>query len=195
MSLSTELLEKPSLKIDQNRWTEMRKFFLVLLLTLSFAGFAEAQETTGAKAEEAKKEVLKIELDKVTNLNKNGSDAAAWFDSNNANSVSMMLGGSFRNKAQQLASFHSGELFLLSQRQYDHHIYVYNNGTVAVVTIRVEAVFKGVDGKPSTVNNLFTNVWVKYPDGRWQRIVHDSERERPWNPTGSPNDGGSAPQH
>jgi ketosteroid isomerase-like protein len=155
----------------------MQRFLIAVLLTLSSVGLVRGQETTGEKAEKAKAEVLKIEIDKVTALSKNGSDAATWFDNNNPDSVVLMLEGVFRTKAEQMAAFRSGNLYLISEKQHSHQVHVYNDGDTAVVTMIMDATFKR-DDKPVIVRTLITNVWVRSPAGQWQRVVHATDTAR-----------------
>jgi hypothetical protein len=152
----------------------MQRFTLAILLAVSLVSSVKAQETTGERAEEAKKEIIKIELVKLPDLLKNGSAAADWFDRNNADGVVLMSDGAFHTKAQQLASLRSQELYLLTNKQYGHRVRVYNDGNMAVCSYLQEATFKR-KGQPVTVHNLGTDVWVKFEDGMWQRVVHTVE--------------------
>jgi len=51
----------------------MRRIIFAALLALSFAGAICAQEVTGAKADAVKKEIMKIEDEKVAGLLRGGS--------------------------------------------------------------------------------------------------------------------------
>jgi len=56
----------------------MRRIIFAALLALSFAGAVCAQELTGAKAEAVKKEIMKIEDEKVAGLLRGGSEPVDW---------------------------------------------------------------------------------------------------------------------
>jgi hypothetical protein len=149
----------------------MQRFILMLALVISSVGVAKAQQTTGEKAEEAKKEIMKIELEKLPVLMKNGDTTADWNDRvNDASSVTLSR-GHFRSKEWEVSSIRSGETHMLENKQYDHKVVIYNNGTIALVTYRQDAVFRR-DGKPVPLHALCMNIWVKFQDGRWQRISH-----------------------
>jgi ketosteroid isomerase-like protein len=152
----------------------MKRFLLVILLVVSSVGLVKAQETTGEKAEEAKKEILKIELDKISIHNANGDTTADWDMQNSAENVVNFSRGAFRTEPEVTASIRAGKTYIIDQKQYDHKVVIYNNGTVAVVTYKQDATFRE-DGKPVPHNNLCMNVWVKSPDGKWKRIAHVTE--------------------
>ena len=149
----------------------MQKILVTLLLVVSSAGLARAQETTGDKGEQAKKEIMKIELDKIAIHNANGDTTADWDARYNDKDVVNLSRGAIHPQADQLASIRAGKTYIIEQKQYDHKVTVYNSGTVAVVTYRQDATFRE-DGKPVPHHSICVNVWVKFEDGRWQRIAH-----------------------
>jgi Domain of unknown function (DUF4440) len=149
----------------------MQKILVTILLVVSSAGLARAQETTGQKGEEAKKEIMKIELDKIAFHNANGDATADWDARYNDKDVVNLSRGAIHPEADQLASIRSGKTYIIDQKQYDHKVTVYNSGTVAVVSYRQDATFRE-DGKPVPRHSICVNVWVKFEDGRWQRIAH-----------------------
>src|SRR5258708_40320990 len=63
--------------IQKRRSATMRKILLATLLTLSLPGMIAAQAITGEKAETTKKEILKIEDEKVADSIKVGSERAS----------------------------------------------------------------------------------------------------------------------
>jgi ketosteroid isomerase-like protein len=152
----------------------MYRTLLVILLIFGSAGLVKAQETTGEKAEEAKKEILKIELDKIAIHNANGDTTADWDMHNSAENVVNFSRGAFRTEAEVTAGIRAGKTYIIDQKQYDHKVVIYNNGTVAVVTYLQDATFRE-DGKPVVHNNACMNVWAKSPDGQWKRIAHVTE--------------------
>ena len=56
----------------------MRKILFAALLSVSFAGAVCAQEVTGAKADAVKREIMKIEDEKVAGLLRGGSEPVDW---------------------------------------------------------------------------------------------------------------------
>jgi hypothetical protein len=56
----------------------MRRIVFAALLIVSFTGALRAQEVTGAKAESVKKEIMKIEDEKVAGLLRGGSEPVDW---------------------------------------------------------------------------------------------------------------------
>ena len=66
----------------------MRKpIFLMAMLALGFAGLARAQETTGPKAEAVKKEILKVEEEKLKAFQSTGTSkniSPDWVKANDA---------------------------------------------------------------------------------------------------------------
>jgi hypothetical protein len=149
----------------------MREILLSMVLVVSTAGVARAQQTTGDKAEEAKKEVMKIELDKAPILLSNGDATAEWHNRINDPSGVNLTRGRFLSNEEEVKLIRSGETHMLANKQYDHKVVIYNNGTVAMVTYVQDAVFRR-DGKPVPLHALCMNIYIKFDDGRWQRIAH-----------------------
>ena len=65
----------------------MREIVLSMLLAGSLAGVVKAQQTTGAKAEEAKKDIIRIEDEKVGGLLRGGADPVDWLKKYDADDV------------------------------------------------------------------------------------------------------------
>jgi hypothetical protein len=143
-----------------------------MLLVVSLAGFVSAQETTGEKAEAAKKEILEIEKEKVAGLVGANSGHAGWVERNDSSSIIQVNpDGSTLTKAQHVAELRSGDSKVLTMHQYQHELHVYNDGNTVVVTNRASG---GIEkhGKASPVESRFTDVWVRQDD-QWRRVVHD----------------------
>jgi ketosteroid isomerase-like protein len=149
----------------------MQKILVGILLIVSSMGLVRAQETTGEKGEDAKKEIMKIELDKIGFHNANGDATADWDERYNDKDIVNLSKGAIHPKADQIASIRAGKTYIIEQKQYDHKVIIYNKGTVAVVTYRQDATFRE-DGNPVPRHSICVNVWVKFEDGRWQRIAH-----------------------
>ncbi len=150
----------------------MRTILLSMLLVVSLAGFVNAQETTGEKAEAAKNEIRNIEKEKVAGLVGPNAGHADWVNRYDSDSiVQVNPDGSLLTKAQHVAELRSGDSKLLTMHQYQHELHVYNDGNTVVVTNRASGTIQK-HGKVSPVESRFTDVWVKQ-DGEWRRVVHD----------------------
>ena len=77
-------------------------------------------------------------------------------------------------KASFLGAISSGKKYLAIDRT-EEHIRVY--GTVAVVTGRVSIHTQWAPAAPSTAKLLFTDVWTRQADGRWQVVAWQSTRQ------------------
>ena len=56
----------------------MKKYYFAAMSSLSLAGIIAAQTITGQKAENVKKEIMKIEDEKVAGLLRGGSEPVDW---------------------------------------------------------------------------------------------------------------------
>jgi len=161
----------------------MRRLIFSIMLAVSFVNFAIAQETTGNTADEVKKEVLKLEHEKVQALLANGPMCADWFEHHEAdNDVRVSGNGSRDSKARAVARMRTSQKRVFSLTQYDEQVHVYGNGgngTTAVVSyLQTGTRAKEQQGKPSTddsdrstTEGAGTDVWVKV-DGQWWFVVH-----------------------
>ncbi len=155
----------------------MRRILYTALLTVSFAGAVCAQEVTGAKADAVKKEIMKIEDEKVAGLLRGGSEPVDWIVKYDAEDIAQTsVDGSTPNKAQIEAGLQPGVFKMHSMKQDGHRFRVYDDGNVAVVTYHALGVIER-NGKAANRENLFTDVWVKQK-GAWLRVVHQ-ERDMP----------------
>jgi hypothetical protein len=151
----------------------MRRVFLSMLLAGSLAGVVKAQQTTGDKAEAVKKEITKIELDKVAGLLRGGSDPADWIKHFNANDFvqiddEALVAGSGETRDELAEEMRRGEYKVVTMKQDGHRVLVYNNGNTAVVTYRVIGRLER-KGEVSDLRDQFTDVWVKQ-NGAWLRV-------------------------
>jgi hypothetical protein len=155
----------------------MRKILFALLLAVSVAGADCAQELTGEKADAVKKEIMKIEGEKVAGLLRGGSEPVDWIVKYDAEDIAQTsVDGSTPNKAQIEAGLQPGVFKMHSMKQDGHRFRVYDDGKVAVVTYHALGVIER-NGKAANRENLFTDVWVKQK-GAWLRVVHQ-ERDMP----------------
>jgi ketosteroid isomerase-like protein len=155
----------------------MRKIFFPLLLTALVGGVAHAQEVTGPKAEAVKKEIMKIEDEKVAGLLRGGSEPVDWIVKYDAEDIAQTeIDGRNTTKAQIEAALQPGVFKMHSMKQDGHHIQVYDDGNVAVMTYHALGVIER-NGKVTNRESRFTDVWVKQK-GAWLRVLHE-ERELP----------------
>jgi hypothetical protein len=161
--------------IEKRRFATMRKFLLATLLAVSLPGMIAAQAVTGEKAEAAKKEILKIEDEKVAGLLRGGSEPVDWIKQYDAEDVAQTnVDGSSPTKAEIEAGLEPGVFKMHSMKQDGHRFHVYDNGNVAVVTYHALGVLER-NGKVTPRESNFSDVWVKQ-NGTWLRVLH-AERE------------------
>ena len=148
----------------------MGRFLSSALSAVLFAGIAHAQETR-SRDEQIKKEIMKIETDKMPLLLKGGPGYADYFDRYDADGVAITLpDGSLQTKAEASDSYRTGEFKVLAMKQFDYKINVFN-GTTAVLTYHGIGIFEN-KGKSTKVDLIFDDVWVNQ-HGKWLRIVHN----------------------
>ena len=153
----------------------MKNILFAALLGISLAGTASAQALTGAKADEVKKEIMKIEDEKVAGLLRGGSEPVDWIRQYDAEEVAQTnIDGSSPSKAEIEAGLQPGVFKMHSMKQDGHRFRVYDNGNVAVVTYHALGVLER-NGKVTPRESNFSDVWVKQ-DGKWLRVLH-AERE------------------
>jgi hypothetical protein len=153
----------------------MRKILLGVLLAATLARIVPAQTVTGEKAEAAKKEIMKIEDEKVAGLLRGGSEPVDWIKQYDAEDVAQTnIDGSSPNKAEIEAGLQPGVFKMHSMKQDGHRFRVYDNGNVAVVTYHALGVLER-NGKVTPRESNFSDVWVKQ-NGAWLRVLH-AERE------------------
>jgi hypothetical protein len=161
--------------IQEWRGSMMRKVLFATLLTVSLAGIVAAQAITGEKAEAVKKEILKIEDEKVAGLLRGGSEPVVWIKQYDAEEVAQTnIDGSSPTKAEIEAGLQPGVFKMHSMKQDGHRFRVYDNGNVAVVTYHALGVLER-NGKVTPRESNFSDVWVKQ-NGAWLRVLH-AERE------------------
>ncbi|HEV7967858.1 MAG TPA: nuclear transport factor 2 family protein [Candidatus Acidoferrales bacterium] len=153
----------------------MRRVLLATVLTISAAGVLAAQAITGEKAEAVKKEIMKIEDEKVAGLLRGGSEPVDWIKQYDADDVAQTnIDASTPTKAEIEAGLEPGVFKMHSMKQDGHRFRVYDNGNVAVVTYHALGVLER-NGKVTPRESNFSDVWVKQ-NGAWLRVLH-AERE------------------
>ena len=153
----------------------MRKFLIAILLAALLPGMAAAQAITGEKAEQVKKEIMKIEDEKVAGLLRGGSEPVDWIKQYDAEDVAQTnIDGSSPTKTEIEAGLQPGVFKMHSMKQDGHRFRVYDDGKVAVVTYHALGVLER-NGKVTPRESNFSDVWVKQ-NGAWLRVLH-AERE------------------
>src|SRR5271169_6800734 len=106
----------------------MRKFLLATLFGVSLAGMIAAQAITGERADAVKKEIMKIEDEKVAGLLRGGSEPVDWIVKYDAEDIAQTsVDGSTPNKAQIEAGLQPGVFKMHSMKQDGHHFRVYDD--------------------------------------------------------------------
>ena len=151
----------------------MQRIFSVTLLMVSMVSFLNAQEETGPVADQARKEILKMELDKVPILLEGGATTADWFDRvNDDDLVYVEPRAGVKTKAQVEEQWRSGGRKTVANHQYDHRVRIYGNGTVGVMSYFGDT--EVVDKAGETIkksHTVTTDVWIK-KGVKWKRLVH-----------------------
>jgi hypothetical protein len=162
----------------------MRSIVLSLLLGISLAGLARAQqETTGETAEQVRKVIMNFERQKQNCFSPIGEVintwCADWVKWHDADGIVHYTDDRVRPKAELMDELRSGMRRNLMARQTGHVIHIYgdgDDGTTAVVTYEGEGGGVGMGamyGIPinSGGHSLGIDVWQKV-DGRWWFVVH-----------------------
>jgi hypothetical protein len=153
----------------------MSKFLLAALLATSLPGMIAAQAITGEKAEAVRKEIMKIEDEKVAGLLRGGLEPVDWIKQYDAEDVAQTnTDGTSPTKAEIEAGLQPGVFKMHSMKQDGHRFRVYDNGNVAVVTYHALGILER-NSKVTPRESNFSDVWVKQ-NGAWLRVLH-AERE------------------
>jgi len=148
----------------------MRKFVLLFLFSVLWAGYGRAQQATGPAAEEARKQVMQFEKEKVPLLLEGGTAFADWLYKMDAEDVLHIGQDMRRSKAEQVALWRSGGMTQFVNDQHDHQVYVYDNGNLAIVTY-IGTTFQTVNGRTYRSTVRCVDSWVRQNE-KWQRVVH-----------------------
>ena len=153
----------------------MKKFAFAIALAISLGGTLGAQAITGEKAEQVRKEIMKIEDEKVAGLLRGGSEPVDWIKQYDSEEIAQTnIDGSSPGKAEIEAGLQPGVFKMHSMKQDGHRFRVYDDGKVAVVTYHALGVLER-NGTVTPRESNFSDVWVKQ-DGKWLRVLH-AERE------------------
>lgn len=156
----------------------MRRILSAYLLAVLLAGVVKAQETTGAKAEEVKQEVVKLETDKLAYRANHQGSTEDWNKRYDAVGIAVTQSNGARpTGAEHVAHLQDpNRAKLRTNNQFGYQVRVYDEGKIAIVTYNGENTFSTDADKDKiiTQRTLDTDVWFKFPDGMWRRIVHDA---------------------
>lgn len=160
----------------------MRRVSIAVLVAVSSLSLASAQESSKAKSahdEVTKKEILKLEHEKVRALETGGSFAADWFQLHYADDIDYpRADGTFFTKAQTVDEFRTGARKLHSVQHDDYRVQVYGDRT-AVLSYRGNDIMErnGKVGNRELVRT--TDVYFRQDDGIWRIVVHHVSPIRP----------------
>ena len=140
----------------------------VVLLAVSLVGSSRAQELTGDKAEQVKKEILKIEEERSQALER--GDIATLDRILADDYVYVNVFGELNAKSVRLATTKSGVSKHESLKEDDFRVHVY--GDTVVMTGRASGVVN-YRGKINNKDRRFTNVYIKQ-GGQWRLVSHQA---------------------
>jgi hypothetical protein len=155
----------------------MKRILLFSLLGFGLAGFVQAQETTGPKAEAVKKEILKIEEEKLKAFQSTGTSkniSPDWVKSNDAEAiVHINADGTEDSKAGLVKDLEKGNRILHSLRYGPQNIRVYGDGGNGTTAVTTYPTFDDIEvyGHRTKSEHYSLDVWVKR-DGKWWFVAH-----------------------
>jgi len=161
----------------------MKRILLFSVLAFGFAGLVRAQETMGPKAEEVKKEILKLEEEKLKAFQSTGTSkniCPDWVRNNDAEAiVHINADGTEDTRAGLVNDLEKGNRILHSLRYGPQNIRVYGDGGNGTTAVTTYATFDDIEvyGKRTNSEHYSLDVWVKR-DGKWWFVAH-SVHERP----------------
>jgi Domain of unknown function (DUF4440) len=155
----------------------MKRFLLLSMLGLGFAGLLQAQETTGPKAEAVKKEIQKIEDEKLKAFQSTGTSkniCPDWVKANDAEGiVHINADGTDDTKAGLVKDLEKGNRILHSLHYGPQKIRVYGDGGNGTTAVTTYSTFDDIEvyGHRSKSEHHALDVWVKR-DGKWWFVAH-----------------------
>ena len=161
----------------------MKRIFLLCMLGLGFAGFVKAQDTKGPKAEQVKKEILKLEEEKLKAFQSTGTSnniCPDWVRNNDAEAiVHINSDGTEDTRAGLVKDLEKGNRILHSLRYGPQNIRVYGDGENGTTAVTTYLTFNDIEvyGKRTSSEVYSLDVWTKR-DGKWWFVAH-SVHERP----------------
>lgn len=156
----------------------MRKqFFLFFVLAFGLAGIVKAQDTKGPNAEKVKKEILKLEEEKLKAFQSTGTAnniCPDWVRDNDAeNIVHINADGTEDTKAGLVKDLEKHDRILHSLRYGPQNIRVYGDGGNGTTAVTTYLTFNDIEvyGKRTNSEDYSLDVWVKR-DGKWWFVAH-----------------------
>jgi hypothetical protein len=150
---------------------------VLAMLGLGFAGLAHAQETTGPKADAVKKEIQKIEEEKLKAFQSTGTTnniCADWVKDNDAeNIVHINADGTDDTKAGLIKDLEKKNRILHSLHYGPQNIRVYGDGGKGTTAVTTYSTFDDIEvyGHRTNSEHHALDVWVKR-DGKWWFVAH-----------------------
>jgi len=154
-----------------------RRILMLSMLGLGLAGLVHAQETKGPKAEEVKKEIQKIEDEKLKAFQSTATDktlCAEWVKNNDAeNIVHINADGTDDTKAGLVKDLEKGNRILHSLHYGPQNIRVYGDGGNGTTAVTTYSTFDDIEvyGHRTKSEHHSLDVWVKR-DGKWWFVAH-----------------------
>ncbi len=155
----------------------MKRFLLLFALGLGFSALAQAQETTGPKAEAVKKEIQQLEEEKLKAFQSTGTDkniCADWVKANDAeNIVHINADGTDDTKAGLVKDLEKRNRILHSLHYGPQNIRVYGDGGNGTTAVTTYSTFDDIEvyGHRTNSEHHSLDVWVKR-DGKWWFVAH-----------------------
>jgi hypothetical protein len=159
----------------------IRKVLLIpamgLALVCTFTGIVKAQDTTGPEAEAVKKEILKLEEEKLKAFQSTGTDkniCPEWVQDNDAeNIVHINADGTEDTKVGLIKDLQKQNRILHSLHYGPQHIHVYGDGSNGTTAVTTYSTFDDIEvyGNRTKSEHHAAEVWVKR-DGKWWFVVH-----------------------
>ena len=155
----------------------MGRILLSMLLAVSCAGFAKAQQLAGEPAEKIKAELLKFKEEQDKAFDSTGTShnyAEEWATRHEADGL-VHLTDRLRGKTELVDELATTRRKIISSKHYGHQFHIYGtgeNGTGAVVTYWADATVE-IEGKRTSDHAFCVDTLVK-SGGQWYVVVHST---------------------
>lgn len=152
----------------KNKSAVFQGVLFAILFAAPLASVTQAQEQTGPKAEQIKKDILKLEGERSQALEK--GDIAALDRILAPDYVYVNVFGELNAKAERLSTTQSGVSKHETLTEDDFRVHVY--GDTVILTGRASGVVD-YKGKVNDKVRRFTNVYMKL-NGQWRLVSHQA---------------------
>lgn len=155
----------------------MKRLLLYSAMCLTLANIARAQETTGPKAEAVKKEIQKIEDEKLKAFQSTATSnnfCPEWVKENDAEQiVHINADGTDDTKAGLIKDLQKGNRILHSLHYGPQNIRVYGDGADGTTAVTTYSTFDDIEvyGHRTSSEHHSLDVWVKR-NGKWWFVAH-----------------------